>query len=364
MLNSSNIILITIISLLILFFAFGSNKTNHFTPTYPNITAKPLPIYNKASVTSVDTELLDDVVSWGSNNSSNGGKNIIKEVIKPNLLNIQFHNDYRDVIVAINDLVVSARQRFNLANIPLKYSTPNADEVKLLVNDFITVLNSDLVGDVPVLRNANSGWDEPSAEPQFPGGSGWDKLQKSLGLPSSLYYDPAKKAPVRIIAVEKVQKYETEDEIKYAIRMVIQKANTDDQMVLLGSFVQDKRPLHDENNFFVTQNIDMKVVIEDIYVIGYLSNDGPISKQQYDLDKTKYYFYDKLEVNNLTDPKYIQKVLMQKYNERTTEMDHRNAMLDEEGQDYHRTLPTEYDYSNIVGTRTIFDDMNEKKVFY
>lgn len=364
MLNSSNIILITIISLLILFFAFGSNPTNHFTPTYPNITAKPLPVYKGASTASIDMDLLDDVVSWGSNNSSNSMGNIKKEVIKPNLVDIKFHNDYRDVIVAINDLVVSARQRFNLMNIPLKYSNPPTDEVKLLVNDFIKVLNTDLLGDVPALRNANSGWDEPSAEPQPPGGTGWERTMRNLGLPTSLYYDPAKKAPVRLIAVEKVQKYETEDEIKYAIRMVIQKANTDDQMVLLGSFVQDKRPLHDENNFFVTQNIDMKVVIEDIYVIGYLSNDGPITKQQYDLDKTKYYFYDKLEVNNLTDPKYIQKVLLKKYNERTTEMDHRNAMLDEEGQDYHRTLPTEYDYSNIIGTRTIFDDMNEKKVFY
>lgn len=360
MLNSSNIILITIISLLILFFAFGSNKTNHFTPTYPNITAKPLPIYNKASIRSVDEELLDDVVSFGSNNSNN----IIKETKNSNLVDVKFHNDYRDTIVAINDLVPSARQRFNIANIPISYSEPDTQSVKLLVNDFITVLNSDLRGDVPELRNANSGWDEPSAEPQFPGGSGWDKVQKSLGLSNTLYHDPSKKAPVRLIAIEKVQKYETEDEIKYAIRMVIQKANTDDQMVLQCSFVQDKRPLHDENNFFVTKNIDMKIVIEDIYVIGYLSNDGPISKQQYDLDKTKYYFYDKLEVNNLTDPKYIQKVLMKKYNERTTEMDHRNAMLDEEGQDYHRTLPTEYDYSNIVGTRTIFDDMNSPKTFY
>lgn len=361
MLNSSNIILITIISLLILFFAFGGTATNHFTPVYPKITAKPLPIYNKpASTSSIDHELLDDVVSWGSNNSSN----IIKEKLNTNLVDIKFHNDYRDVIVAINDLVASRRQRFNLANIPIKYSEPDANEVKLLVNDFIAVLNTDLRGSVPELRNANSGWDEPSAEPQFPGGSGWDKVQKSLGLSNSLYYDPAKKAPVRLIAIQKVQKYETEDEIKYAIKLVVQKANTDDQMVLQCSFVQDKRPLRDENNFFETKNIDMKIVIEDVYVIGYLSNDGPVSNQQYDLDKTKYYFYDKMEVNNLTDPKYIQKVLLDKYKQRTDEMEHRNAMLDEEGQDYHRKLPTEYDYSNIVGTRTIFDDMNEKKVFY
>ena len=44
-------------------------------------------------------------------------------------------------------------------------------------------------------------------------------------------------------------------------------------------------------------------------------------------------------------------------------MEHRNALLDEEGQDFHKTLPHIYDYSNIKGTRTIFDDMNEKKIF-
>ncbi len=46
-------------------------------------------------------------------------------------------------------------------------------------------------------------------------------------------------------------------------------------------------------------------------------------------------------------------------------MQQRNALLDEEGQAFHATLPNLYDFSNIQGTRTIFDDMNEKeKKFY
>ena len=66
----------------------------------------------------------------------------------------------------------------------------------------------------------------------------------------------------------------------------------------------------------------------------------------------------------MTDPKYVQKVLMDKYNLKAKEMGLRNSLLDEEGRDFHKTLPNMYDFSNITGTRTIFDDMNEKKVWY
>ena len=54
---------------------------------------------------------------------------------------------------------------------------------------------------------------------------------------------------------------------------------------------------------------------------------------------------------------------MEKYQQRTHEMQFRNAMLDEEGQAFHKDLPNLYDYSNIQNTRTIFDDMNKKKIF-
>ena len=108
----------------------------------------------------------------------------------------------------------------------------------------------------------------------------------------------------------------------------------------------------------------MKVIIEDVFVLGYLSKDGPDSKQQVDLDKEKFYNYDLMEQNNMTDPKEIQKILMQKYKERNNEMENRVNSLDQEGRNYLSTLPNIYDFSNIRGTRSIFDDMNEKKVFY
>lgn len=364
MISTSNIILILIIGLILLFLYYTINNNNPDPLIQEKFIPDDTPVqkcilkYNKKKLDP--KEIIDDVVSWNSSKTVDSS-NIIKEVINPNLVDIQFHNDYRDVITAINNLVPEKKQRFNLANVPLKYSEPNAEEVKLLISDFIKLLNENLRTIVPEFRNKNSGWDECIPDENIK--SGWDKAQEALGLPVSLYEDPAKKSPVKLITINYIQKYETEDEIKYTINLVIQKIIVEDQMLIRASFVQDKRSLQDENNFFATKNIDMRVIIEDIFIMGYLSKDGTDARLIYDNDNEKFYDYNKLENNNLTDPKQVQKVLMDKYKQRTEEMQLRNAMLDEEGQAFHKNLPNLYDFSNIKATRTIFDDMNKKKIF-
>jgi hypothetical protein len=307
--------------------------------------------------------VIDDIVSWSSTASTTPDSNVAyDQEIYPNLLNIQFHNDYRDVITALNNLVPDKKQIFNLPNVPLVYSEPEASEVRNMILDFIKVLNSNIKTEVPTHRVKNSGWDEAIPDPTVE--SGWDKVQKSLGLESSLWNPPASKAPVKLVAVPYVQKYETEDEIKFSCDIILQKVNANDQLLIKASFVQDKRPLHDENNFFVARNVDMNLVIEEVFILGYLSKFGNDAKLTFDKDMEKFYNLNEMEYNNLTDPKFIQKVLMDKYKYRTEEMEHRNAMLDEEGQDFHRQLPNIYDFSNIRGTRTIFDDFNKPKKFY
>jgi len=312
--------------------------------------------------------ILNDLVSWDNSYSSSDGtcstysSNAIRGLrMNPHFHNIQFHNDYRDVITALNNLVPDRKQLFNLANIPLVYSEPEVGEVKNMVKDFVKVLNGNLHREVPEYRHKNSGWDEAIPDPTIK--SGWETVQESLGLPASLYDDPAKKGKVMIVNVPKVQKYETEDEIKYSVDIVLQKANVNDQMVIKADFVQDKRPLVDENNFFKTSTIELKVMVENIFITGYLSEYGDNDIRLFDGDDKKFYDYNDLEYNNLTDPKYIQKVLMEKYEQRNEETEQRTAMLDEEGQNFHRTLPHVYDFSNIKGTRTIFDDMNLHKEF-
>jgi hypothetical protein len=194
--------------------------------------------------------------------------------------------------------------------------------------------------------------------------SGWEQSQRALGLPVSLYEKPACKCNVRLIKIDFVQKYETDDEIKYSVVMILQKDNVDDQMVIQVGFVQDKRPMNDENNFFINAKIDMKIVIEEAFIKGFLSNGGPDAGLQAAGKDQKFYDFDTMEINNMTDPKEIQRILMEKYQIKTQEMEQRNAMLDEEGRAFHRTLPSLYDFSNVKGTRTIFDDFNKERVFY
>lgn len=367
--NSSNIILVIVIIVIIYFFIKATNKPiqrdiieEHFNnpadiikPKYKNKI--------KRKIKEENDEVIDDVMTWKSSMESADVINSRAE-LNPNLLDVQFHNDYRDVATALQNIVPDKRQRFNLANMPLVYSECEISEVANLCKDFIEMLNVNLKTDVPSFRGPNSGWSELIPDPTYPGGSGWDKAQESLGLAPSLYDQPAPKSPVKLITVNLVQRYETDDEIKYVIDMVIQKHNVEDQMIIKVSMVQDKRPLNDENNFFVTANIDMKVFIEEIYVTGYLSKYGVNAKLQFDGNKEKFYDYNTLEYNNVLDPKYVQKVLMEKYKERTEEMDYHNALLDEEGQAFHRTLPTIYDFRNLRETRSIFDDMNMKKQFW
>lgn len=314
--------------------------------------------YYKHDNNSYADDILDDIVSWDDSYDCGA---VQKETLNQNFINIQFHNDYRDVMTALNNVVPQKKQRFNLANIPLKYTEPEVKEVKNLVTDFVAVLNKNIIEEVPTSRNPNSGWDEAIVDPTVK--SGWDKTQEALGLPTSLYEDPAPKSQVKLIAVNQVQKYETDDEIKYSIDMVIQKLNVEDQMIIKASFVQDKRPMNDENNFFKTTIIEMNISIEDIYILGYLSRYGDDTTKEFDGDEKKYYDYNKMEYNNMVDPKYIQKILMEKYSQRTEEMEQRNAMLDEEGQQFHKDLPHIYDFSNVRGTQTIFDDMNKHREF-
>ena len=345
--DTLNIILIVVI-LVILYVLTISHNTKNLKKAskkkegYRGILGRKLELRNpKKRPTQrkmIIDRVVDDIVSW--DDSLDEGGVVKKEQINPNFLSIKWHNDYRDVVTAMNNLIPERKQFFNLPNIPVVYSEPTAAEVKNLVNDFIGVINKNLVEEVPSYRNPNSGWDEAITDPNVE--SGWDKVQKSLGLAPSLYDKPAQKAPVKLVAIQLVQKYETEDEIKYAVDMVLQKQGVEDQMVVKGSFVQDKRPLRDENNFFYTRNIDLKVVIEDLNIVGFLSNDGVDEKLNFDQQATKYYDYNMMEQNNMTDPKYIQRVLMDKYRRRTQEMEQRNAMLDEEGQEFHAELPHIY----------------------
>lgn len=374
MLSNSTIALAIIIGLLIFIMFYGVNNTtgeqfveiqnNKVYPEIKNSEIIQQNITKDKIVADVASYFSDDLISNYSLNSRES-LDLVKKPINPNFLDIQFHNDYRDVYTALLNIVPDKRQLFNISNIPITYSVVELNEVKLLLVDFMAVLNENINTEVPLYRNPNSGWDEAIVDPNVE--SGWDKSMKALGLPVSIYEKPAANSQVDIVKVNKIQKYETEDEIKYVINFVIQKRNVDDQMIIQGSYVIDKRGLQTEDNFFINSKIDLKVLIEDVFIVGYLSKEGLQSVQQRsDIDQSELLYEDpnKMEYNQVTDPKYIQKVLMDKYDMKRKEMYLRNSLLDSEGQDYYSSL-NPYDFSNLTGPQvTIFQNMNEKKIWY
>ncbi len=356
--DAINILLMILILFIVLMLFNTSRRTNKVN------NKKNDKITNNTENSMEEGSFIDseenDLLSINSNYSSYSSQYVPMRQ-KPNMVNIQFHDNYRHVIAALNNLVPSFKQLFNIPNLPLEYSEPGPQEVYKMVSDFVSRVNHELATDIPPFRLSNTGWDEVLPEPEIK--SGWDKAQEALGLQSSLYAKPATNAPIRLIAINRVQKYETDDETKYTVEMVVQKENAVDQMVLKVSFYLDLRGFRDEDNFHKGNNVDISVMLESIYVLGYLSDDGIDSNIIHEKDEEKFYDFDKMEENNMLDPKHIQNILLQKYKLRTQEMTQRNAMLDEEGQEFHKTLPNMYDYSNITSTRTIFDDMNSPKVF-
>lgn len=363
--NTLNIILIIVIVLVLYLMTINNNSLkeveNYITPKELH-RQKMKRIYG-AKYTPTTR---DDIVSWhgvdGETPSMITNDDSIQyEPVKPNFLHIQWHNDYRDVITALQNLSPAKKQLFNHSNIPIKYSQPEATEVYDIVQDFIEAINENICNEVPNYRNKNSGWDEAIPDPNEK--SGWEQIQESLGLAPSLYDKPAGKRNVRLIAIQEVEKRETEDEVQHIINFVISKYGVEDQMVLRASFVQDLRPLRDENNFNVANDIQIDVSIEELSVIGFLSNEGPDDNLNFEADKDQYYDYKLMEYNNMTDPRYVLSKLEEKYNQRNSEMNQMTALLDEEGQAFHSTLPHSYDYSNIQATQTIFDDYNKKRKF-
>lgn len=320
-----------------------------------------------SSVSNYDIQnVIDDVDNYDSNgkykyNETVENKNWIqKEQTKSNFLPNLWHNDYRDVITAIMNITPKRKQKFNLSNRPVKYYSHdkiNKLEAYPMINYFINYLNDEIINHVPSERNKNEAWDSAVTDPNVE--SGWGKSQKVLGIDNELYNKDACKSKVKLISIKNIIKYETEDERKYQTDLVLQKLNVDDQIIVQVNLIQDLRDLKNEDNFFLEDDYIMPIFIEEIFIQGFLSdlgNDAGLSFP--DNGENELFEFKRFDENNIVNYKEINKQLMEKYKNRTYEMEQRNAMLDEEGQEFHKSLPHVYDYSNIQNTQTIFDDYN------
>jgi len=303
---------------------------------------------------------------------------LLKEIL-PYFNEVKFNQDYRDILTSINDLVPAQKQIFNMSTLPLiNYAELQPSEAMTMTIDFIETLNAISKKNEKDYNTQNKdgfityGWSDKYIDKTVE--SGWDKVQKSLGLLPSLYPKPAQYRPLELIAIKKVLKYETDDEMKYVIYMILHKPGVIDQIMLKVSLVISKRIMRDEVNFLNTNvtynndndytfkpNFNVEVVVEEIDVIGYFTDKyGNFKSEDFGI---KYAKYDELEYSNMTSNKYIRKVLLDKYNKRNDEINKRNATLDDQGKIFHSTMSNVGDYCNLGLAATIFDDIDAPRLF-
>lgn len=236
--------------------------------------------------------------------------------LMPHFQELQFHNDYRDVMTAMNNLRPNTKKTFNLENKSVSNDENYSHQIVLdVIHDFIGEVNRQIT-ELPDFRTKNSGWD--SYLPAAPKTSGFEKSMEVLGLPGSVYSAPAPNAKIKLIMVNSASKSETETEIKLDIEFVVQKLNVEDQMVLKISFLANK------SNYF-------KMVVEELFIVGYLcKHSTPLESKLCGLDADNQYcpFSETNQDNTLDDTK-VQLALMAKYNRLHQDLNTFKRSLDE-----------------------------------
>jgi hypothetical protein len=231
-----------------------------------------------------------------------------KQKVNPYFMEMQFHNDYRDTANAIILLIPNQKQLFNRSNLPIiNVSTPSNKEILPLIKNFIKELNRVLknnVGDEYMVRD----WKNNMAEKDFK--SGWEKQQEKLGLPGSLYNSPVKKEPVKLIKVDHSERFETEDEIRYVVFLVLQKPSAKDQILIKVSFQIDKQDTNLDREFFDKNKNESETLIkvEEAFVMGFLTKHS-FGKQSV---KSEYYNFDGISNGRI----WSQKQIMQELNKK------------------------------------------------
>ena len=249
----------------------------------------------------------------------------------------QFHNDYRDVMTALNNINPTKKEKFNEENLEVEYSEPNEEEIQPIIEEFINLLNCNIINEVPDFRNQNSGWDELIPTNKLK--SEWDLSQEALGILPSLYNDPAKRNKVKLICIQKIQKFDTCNETKYSNICIIQKLNVEDQMIIKINLIIIKKKSKKYNNL-----TEMPTIIEDVFIIGYLSNleyNDEMNNLAQESNKN-FYSFDNLNQNNLVDDDKVKNFLIKEYQKINENEQNRINCLDDEMKEYYRTLPKKY----------------------
>lgn len=230
-----------------------------------------------------------------------------KTKLNPYFQEMQYHVDYKDTVNAITNMI-QKKQIFNKANLPVTKididindkSNKAYDEVKTLIVTFINKLNKFITQNKEITL---SGWFNFTQDKNIK--SGWDKQQEKLGLPTSIYDEPNTKKTIicNLLKIDKIEKYETSDEIRYIIYLILNKKNVKDQMIVRVNFIVEKQDLNLDREFFDSDknNYETKVKIEEIFIVGFLTN----NINDYPNDRKDFYNFKTVSYKGLVDDKNI-----------------------------------------------------------
>lgn len=267
--------------------------------------------------------------------------------IKPFINDIKFHNHYRDIMTAIDNMLPVQKEVFNRNNMPIKYEEGNYKECKNIASDFVISLKNQIKR-LPDERNENTGWDEALPDPNVK--SGWDKFTEKIGVPSSLYEDPAKNGNIFLIDIFNNEKHSTEDETRYITTIILGKDYVDDQIMIKLAVVKDNRC------FSAGQK--GKLTLEEINIIGYLSNYGDSSEPQN--TREPFYAFNQMTKNDVINN---HEILLELERNFIKKMDSVQTMLGTTEPDtriFGPDLPPRSDLDSHKVTRTVFEDMEDK----
>lgn len=333
---SFNILNYFIILLLIILVYLALNNNNNKTKNVSkrNIKNTNIKIKKSSNKKSNDEyEYLDNIFAQMS--QSRGMSNLIYKTqkdhktgdyspVKPFFVDIRIHNDYRDVLTSFDNVAPDQRPYFNRSMLPVRQAQVNPVSIKPMVKEFIKRINEDIKINVYDQVTSQTGWDE-YAEERKPQIDGWGKQMKQLGLPESLWDHPACQSKLKLIKIDAVEKFITEEQINIIIHMILQKKNVDDQMIVRISYIMDNVDINVDRNFN-KDNIapEYNIRIEQIYVIGYLTD---YRYGDTNTNRKDFYEFTNIEKDDMMDQDLIIKTLKDKYKQLQVESDGFNISI-------------------------------------
>jgi len=294
------------------------------------------------------------------NNTTDTNDNMNNINVNNEFIEMQYHGDYNDTITAINNLTPQ-KELFNLGFLPVKESVPDSEHVIELVQLFMDKLNNEVGSNVSEYLHTNSGWNDMGKRRKEK--SGFEEQMEELGLPGNLYNEFASKAPIKLVKIDKAEKFNTENQIRFVIHIIVQKENVSDQMILKLLFFFEKDDTKNRDKFFTQELNDgsddklkegtaQTAIIEQIFIEGFLTNNANMKTK---MDKFHEY-KDVYNSDGTINQETVIKTMLAKHKERENELNSFKATLDDETKQKYIDIE-QNQYSVYKNTRTIMDDL-------